>query len=117
MNMKTLEAKEGYLFAQYTDDYRMGACLDFMKGIAEACRREGLSKALCDVRGMMGKIDIVDSFQLAVAGVLIFDGIQLAGVYRREDMDLFAETVIRNRGGNVRLFSDIESAKQWLGVE
>ena len=115
--MKTLDVKEGYLFAQYTDDYETRACFDFMRGIAETCKREGLSKALCDVRGMPGKISIVDSFQLAVAGALIFDGIQLAGVYRREDIDLFAETVIRNRGGNVRLFSDIESAKAWLGVE
>lgn len=115
--MKTLELKNDYLFAQYTDAYELEPCLAYMQDIAEACRREAVTKVLCDVRGMQGKISVMDSFQLAVAGAVAFRGLQLAGVYRREEMDLFAETVIRNRGGNVRVFGDMDEAKAWLGVE
>jgi hypothetical protein len=115
--MRTLAIKEGYLLVEYSEPYQLDPCITLIKEIGEICRREGLPKVLCDVRGMMGKINILDSFQLAVTGAGAFRGLQLAGVYRQEDIDPFAETVIRNRGGNVRVFSDIERAKEWLRVE
>ena len=85
--------------------------------IAKTSQSEGLSKVLCDVRNMTGKIPVLDSFQLAVTGIGKFRGLRVAGVYRDEDIDPFVETVISNRGGDVRIFSNFEEAKAWLGVE
>jgi len=115
--MKTLEVRESYLFVEYSEPYQFDVCLALIQEIAETSKREGLDKVLCDVRGMTGKIPVMNSFQLAVAGAGAFLGLQVAAVYRKEDIDPFVETVIVNRGGRVRIFSDMKSAKQWLGVD
>lgn len=115
--MKILEVRKDYLFVEYSEPYQFEVCLALIEEIAQTSKREGLRKALCDVRGMTGKIPVLDMFRLAVAGASAFRGLQLAGVYRREDIDPLAETVIQNRGGNVRVFGDMKEAKEWLGVE
>ncbi len=115
--MKTLEIRKDYLYVEYSEPYQFETCLALIQEISDASRREGQHKILCDVRGMPGKIPVTDSFQLAVAGAGAFRGLQLAGVYRQEDIDPFAETVIQNRGGKVRIFGNLAKAKEWLGVE
>ena len=85
--------------------------------IARTAKRVGLHKVLCNVRDMMGKISFIDSFQLSVMAASAFQGLQVAGVYRQKDIDTFVEIVVQNRGGNIRMFSKIEKAKEWLGVE
>ncbi len=115
--MKTLSVRKDYLFVEYSEPYKFGVCLALIQEIADTCIRDELRKILCDVRGMTGKISVIDSFQLAVAAASAFRGLQVAGVYRQEDIDPFVETVVINRGGNVHMFSDIESAKAWLGME
>jgi hypothetical protein len=115
--MKILTVRESYLFIEYSEPYQLGVGIALIQEIAETSRHAGLHKVLCDVRGMLGKIPVMEIFQLAVAGASAFRGLQVAGVYRKEDIDPFAEAVIQNRGGNVRIFSSIAKAKEWLSVE
>lgn len=116
--MKTLESKKDYLFVEYTEPYQLEACIALMQEVAEICRRDKFTKVLVDMSGMMGKISTIDRFKLGVAGADTFRGIaQVAIIYRKEELNWFAETVGVNRGANVRVFSGPDEALKWLDVE
>jgi hypothetical protein len=114
--MTTLKVRKGYLFVEYTTPYRFEGGLALLEEIRERCRRAGVQKTLCDMRKMKGKISVMDGFKLALAGAQVLHGLQVAAVYRKEDLDPLPEMVMNNRGGDVRIFTDLASAKEWLGV-
>ncbi|MBL8107761.1 MAG: hypothetical protein JNJ72_19490, partial [Anaerolineales bacterium] len=56
--------------------------------------------------------------EIGVQGSLIFRNlIKVAVLYRKEEIDWFAETVSKNRGLNAKIFSQMDEALKWLGVE
>lgn len=84
-----------------------------MKEVAEQCRAQNIHKVLVDVRGMTGRIKFMKRFQLGAAGEEIFGGLAQVGiVYRKEEINWFAETVGVNRGAHVRIFADIEETME-----
>jgi hypothetical protein len=60
----------------------------------------------------------MERFELAMQAVKLFQNKgKYALVYRKEEINRFAENVGVNRGLNARIFSDMDEAMQWLGVE
>lgn len=113
-----IEDRETYLFVKYAGPYQLNVLLRLMDEVAEACLEMGHNKVLVDLREMPGKISTMDRFQLGVHGSERFrKTAQVAVVYRGEEINRFAETVGLNRGIHARIFSDIEEAQVWLGVE
>jgi len=68
---------------------------------------------------MDGKVSILDRFELGVLVVRKLRGTirKAASVYRAQEIKKFAEDVAVNRGGNMRTFSDLEAALQWLDAD
>ncbi len=115
--MKQIAARENYLFVEYSEPYQLETFIALMQEVAEICKREKFAKVLVDAHGMGGTISTIERFKLGVTGADTFRGVaQVAIIYRREELNWFAETVGINRGANVRVFGELDEALNWLGV-
>ncbi len=109
--------KEAYIRFDYTGEFSedLGKlCIDAM---VEACGQAKISKALLDCRKMTGEIQLFDSFKVAEYGVKMIGIISKTALVGREDQmfsDNFVENVAVNRGINLKLFTNIEQAIDWL---
>ena len=87
--------------------------------IKNECKKRRLKKILINAHNLSGKITIMDRFILAKKFAQSFTGsnIQIAAVSNK-DLEYpavpFFETAAINRGVNVKVFTDIEKAKEWL---
>ena len=116
--MKTIERRNGYIFAEYSDPYSLENVMDLAKEVFEICMAENYKKVLTNFLNMPGKIRQLERFQLGVQGAQVFGHrVKVAVVYRKEEINFFAETVGINRGLHVHIFSEIDQALEWLEVE
>jgi hypothetical protein len=115
--MKLIEGRNGYLYVEYSEPYQFNNLVDIMNEVVALCKTENYQKFLVDISGMTGKVAPMERFELAVKGASLFlyKG-KYAIVYRKEEINRFAETVGVNRGLNARIFSDMDEAMKWLGV-
>ena len=76
----------------------------------------GIPRALVDARSVALNLSTIARYEI---GVQIADaigrGIRVAMLLVPAVVDRFAETVARNRGATVRVFTDEAAALQWLG--
>ena len=109
--------KATYIRFDYTGDFSeaMGKqCIDAM---VEACSQVQISKALLDCRNMTGEIQMFSSFMVAEYGVKMIGIISKTALVGREDQVLhsnFVENVAVNRGVNLKIFTDVVEAIDWL---
>lgn len=114
--MKKIEGRREYLLVEYSEPYRLENVMALMQEVAETCRRENYSKVLVDLSGAE-EISIMDGFRLGSKGAETFRWPGKVAVVSQSQLVHFIETVGINRGGNVRMFSEVEKARHWLGVE
>jgi hypothetical protein len=116
--MKTIEAKGGYIFVQYDEVYSKSVLFDLIEKTYKMSKELNCRKLLADISKMTGKVSTMDRFEFGVYGSCLYqDGYMIAVVYSEEEINRFAETVSVNRGVNARVFSDIDKALEWLGIE
>lgn len=116
--MKLIEGRNGYLYVEYSEPYQFNTLIAMMKEVIAICEKEDYQKFLVNITEMTGKVGPMERFELAMKGVSLFQykG-KYAIVYRKEEINRFAETVGVNRGLNARIFSDMDEAMTWLGIE
>jgi hypothetical protein len=116
--MSLIVFKGDFVYGEFVEAYNFETALSYIKQSAGLCIQNKCHQALMDLRGVTGKITTWDQFRLAQASLSNFGRIlQLAIVYREDEVDGFFEDVIVNRGGNFRIFTDLVSACRWLGIE
>jgi hypothetical protein len=116
--MKTIENKGGYVSVYYNNVYRFEELIELMKEAFERCRADDCSLLLVNLQDMPGTLKTMDRFKLGVQGAGIFKGmIKIAVVFRKAELNWFAETVAVNRGMNARVFGDMQTARKWLGLD
>jgi hypothetical protein len=116
--MKIIEGRNGYLYVEYSEPYQFNNLIDLMKEVIVICETESHQKFLVNIVKMTGKVSPMERFELAMKAVPLFQHKgKYALVYRKEEINRFAENVGVNRGLNARIFSDMDEAKQWLGIE
>lgn len=87
---------------------------------AEMLVKENLSRLLVDGRGAdLTTLNVVDTYEFSASldSALPFTGrLRIAVLVAQEQFEksVFAETVARNRGVNIRMFLDLDEANQWL---
>ena len=115
--MKLIEGRKGYLYVEYSEPYLFNNLIDMMNEVLVICEKESYQKFLVNNSNMTGKVAPMERFELAVKGASLFlyKG-KYAIVYRKEEINRFAETVGDNRGLNARIFSDMDEAMKWLEV-
>ncbi len=116
--MKKIEQRDGYIYVEYDEEYSIQAFVSISKQVFDLCQTENYKKVLVNATQMQGKVKTLQRFELGMQGALIFRNlIKIAVVYRKEEIDWFAETVSKNRGLNARIFSEMDEAIKWLEVE
>jgi hypothetical protein len=111
----TVTRGEGFLRVAVHGPGTRSHMLATLERIIAATRLEDIWRVLLDARQARQLIGAFDKFEI---------GVQLAGAADRrmilavvaqpEAVDHFFETVARNRGGAVRVFTDEAAALQWL---
>lgn len=113
--MKVIENKGNYIYVKYDEPYELKKLIALMKEAMAICVDEGSQKLLVNLLDMPGKIKTLDRLEMGIQGALIFrHHFKVAVVYRKEELNLFAEDVAVNRGLNTRVFSDMDTAMEWL---
>lgn len=99
-----------------TGEYDKMEFLSFGKIIKNECEKENTYKILVNSLDLKGtNTPTMDRFDLGVEIAAVFGSkIKLAAVWPEKDIDRFTETVAVNRGGNIYVAGDMESAKKWL---
>lgn len=92
---------------------------DIWPGIGELCRQYGCKKVLVEADAPRREMGTIDAFESGVEAAEVYPGLTVAICFSDyepdETSDLFV-TAARNRGARVKFFSEIETAKRWLGV-
>ena len=116
--MKKIEQRDGYIYVEYDEEYSIDVFVSTSKQVFDLCQKENYRKVLVNVTNMPGKVRTFQRFEIGVQGSLIFRNlIKVAVLYRKEEIDWFAETVSKNRGLNAKIFSEVNEATEWLKVK
>lgn len=116
--MTNIERRTNYLYLEYSESYTYQNYLAISKQVAAICQAENYKKVLVNASKMVGKVKPLERFEIGVKGALIFrNRVKIAVIYRKEEIDWFAETVSVNRGLNAKIFSELHEAMKWLEVE
>lgn len=116
--MKLIEQRDGYIYVEYDEEYSLEVFVSTSREVFNLCQAKSCRKVLVNVTNMPGKVRTIQRFEIGVQGSLIFrNSIKAAVLYRREEIDWFAETVSKNRGLNAKIFSDMNKALEWLDVD
>lgn len=109
--------KGDYILADFSGEFSVDAGKQCVDRMVEACSEYNRSAVLLDCSKMMGHLTIMGRFQVVEYGQIARGTIsRLALVGRTEDTlpDNFVENVAANRGVNLRVFTDIDEAVEWL---
>lgn len=115
--MKAIERKHGYLLIEYDEPFKLNEVIALIQEVGQICRQEGYSKVLADLSRAPSEISTMDGFKLGLAGAGSLSGVAKTAVVSRSRLVRFVENVGVNRGGNVRMFSELDKAMAWLDIE
>lgn len=108
---------EGYLQLTFSGPFSPAGAQESIDAMVNACASEGCPKVLFDCRPMTGDLTVSDRFETGTYGASKIPGHVKIAMLGREDQisaDNFFETVARNRGVNVTVFTEIDAALAWL---
>jgi hypothetical protein len=110
--------RNGFLSFEYSGVFSVENAKECVNVIVQTCAAHGCQLALFDCRSMSGAMSIMNRFDVANhAHVLRDAGIRMAMIATPQQIGgaiSFAETVARNRGVDIRVFTDVAPAMVWL---
>jgi len=112
-----IEEMSGYLAARFVGEGRPDEAIQQFALIAEHCKSANCKRLLIDFTAVQGKISIVDRYNLGEKSrIFALRNLKVATVVTEEQFDAerFGELVARNRGVNLRIFTDPRAAEEWL---
>lgn len=116
-NPFTIEKAAGYLCVTFSGLFTFEAAKRSIDAMVAACAHEQCTRALFDCRPMSGTLTVSNRFDVAEYGAAVVPAsLKVAMLGRADQMlpDRFFETVARNRGMMMTLFTDVDEAIAWL---
>jgi hypothetical protein len=118
----TIQVEGDYLAARAAGERTLNAVTALAVQIAQAAGDAQVGKVLVDVRDLRGRLRVLDSFLVVNS---VFDSLRGKGLRQAAIADRgmppirgFAfETIARNRGFNLRIFTSREEAVEWLEAD
>lgn len=109
----------GFLHVQGSKSMSPSGIEQFFLRIPETARDTDTKKVLVDARKAEGSFSTMERFDYGIMLAKHFTNLQVAIVVHESlrDPKLFGETVAVNRGANVRVFTNLDGARSWLGIE
>ena len=116
--MPTYINKGNYLHVEVSGIYSLKFFIEIIREITEHGEKEKLNKLLVDISNVDGNPSILERYEigLEISKHWVKD-IQAAAVVREEVVSQMAENVAVNRGANFQVFTKVEPALEWLGVQ
>ena len=112
-----IEETPDYLAARFIGAGTADEASRQFESIAERCKRANKNKLLLDFTEASGKISLAERYFFAEKA-LVFAQYRLkvasVGAPEQIDPEGFGELVAQNRGVNIRAFTDVKSAREWL---
>lgn len=88
---------------------------NLFKPLIEACKQGNCREAIVDARELQVEFDTLALFRAGVdAASLNKFGLRVALIARTDMLSSFFDDVTHNRGAQVRVFTDMESAQSWI---
>ncbi len=116
-----IQTNENYLLANFRGEYTKLDLIGVTEEVLETALKKGIHRVLLDAREITGKPPtILERFELgeAFTGFIRRKDAQIkcafVGKHPMVDKDKFGETVVANRGGLLKVFTDIKEAAEWL---
>lgn len=89
--------------------------MNLFQPLIDACTTHNCRKALIDAREVKVDFGIMAMLQAGEdAASLTHIGLRIALLARKDMLSSFFDTVVFNRGGDVRVYTDIDAAREWL---
>jgi hypothetical protein len=114
----TITQKPTHLHAIVTGKNTKENVADYLRHIRSECISRNCYRIFIEERLEGPRLDTIDIFELAEQGSIESFGVFQAIAYIDEnaagDAMQFAETVARNRGIPIRVFSTVTDAEKWL---
>jgi hypothetical protein len=89
--------------------------INIFQTLIDECANHNCKKALIDARDLQVNFGTMDLFQTGEdAAILASIGLRIAFIARKDMLDPFFDNVSHNRGGQVGIFTDIDSARDWI---
>ncbi len=106
----------GRLHVQLKAIARFGHSHELFEEIRQMAVAANATELLIDTSAFKGKLSVMQRLQMILAFVANLRGYRVAGVISKETIDpqRLGETMARNRGANVRVFTCMAEAIQWL---
>ena len=112
-----IDEKPGYLKARFIGTGAPEEIERQFKSLAEKCKSSKKNKVLLDFTEVPSHISLVDSYELGKR-TLVFAQYKckVSAVCKpeRHDTQYFLETVAKNRWVELRVFTNVEDAIEWL---
>src|SRR5262245_25210793 len=112
-----IEERSGYLAASFIGEGAPSEAHQQFAFIAEHCKCANYKRLLIDFTARQKKVTIADRFNFGEKSqVFAIQNIKVAVLARPDQFEpqKFGELVARNRGVNLRGFTDVQAAEEWL---
>ncbi len=112
-----IEHKENWLVAHMTGKADTRDIPKRYAELADLCEQSGKIKIIVDITGSYVPQSTYDKFEMGEHAIIFtLRHIQVAVLAKVEQIDpqRFGESVAKTRGANLRLFTDMDSAEEWL---
>ena len=110
-----------YLYVQVTGVRTIENIIAMAKDFLAVLDKNGYRKVLLDVRGMTGGLDPLNAYKLGKKDVQELKRpsqlkVSIFDLEENRERFEFMENVAVNAGLNLRIFSDVDKAMEWLDV-
>ena len=106
-----------HLLVEFFGEFSVEAGQQCVDAMAEACVNHGRDRVLLDCRRISGEMPLVDRVLVAEYGADHGHQMKRFALLNREGVPLpdnFVESVVVNRGMNMKAFTDPDEAERWL---
>ena len=111
-----IEDRHSHTYLRVRGTYDLDSFLELVKYIYTVGTQSTSSRVICDIREVkdMNPSD-TDRFRIGTAlAEAIGNKVSVAGVAAPEAINHFAELVANNRGANFKIFSSMDTARNWI---
>lgn len=116
------EVRDGYLYVKAIGEFVPSTAQEILYELVEKASSHALNRILCDITLVTGldaqQTAMMTRFDTSLLVVkLIPKNFRLAVLETVQQLDIFDENVMVNRGAIVKVTSDLNEALEWLGVK
>jgi hypothetical protein len=116
-----MEYRDGCAVLKAEGDWELGGALDALRKAVDSCQRDRITKVLIDTREVNGPVPLLDRSDIGktmAKTMTVADGPPMAFAIvclpDRATPERFLELVATNRGGKVKVVTDLGEGLLWL---